>query len=70
MEVLMITRFSLSFDTTNDSFVEDLVGEVERIFADVRAALDGNEYILNKHKNVYDFNGNVIGTLLVEGNDQ
>lgn len=61
-----MSTFELKINTDNAAFAEDFHGEMRRIFEHVLQRLDGYEGPnLNKHNNVRDVNGNVVGTFKI-----
>lgn len=60
----MTWNFILRFDTGNDSFAEDMAGEVSRILRkvadDVERGVDAR-----KHLSVMDSNGNRVGSWIL-----
>lgn len=61
----MRKRFTLAFDCNNAAFADDERTEIARVLMDVAALVERGEW-MEKHRNVLDANGNIIGTFILK----
>lgn len=60
-----MSHFEMKIETDNAAFEEDYDGQMTLIFAKVINQIRDGDYLPNKHSNIWDLNGNIVGTFRI-----